>query len=130
MSNYKVDKEKVLFADECFQISGVCFYAQNNLGRFSKEKQYSDLIENRLKELGIKYIRELVAGDTGNRVDFVIYNSVLLEIKAKPFLTQDDYSQVQRYLHILDLDLGLLVNLWARSALPHRILRQKNSVHS
>jgi hypothetical protein len=41
---YKIDKGKVLFADECFQISGVCFYVHNKLGRFAKEKQYADLI--------------------------------------------------------------------------------------
>ena len=130
MTNYKIDKEKVLFAEECFKISGVCFYAQNNLGRYGKEKQYSDLIESRLKELEIEYLREFTVGDTGNRVDYILFKKILLEIKAKPFLDQDDYAQVQRYLQILDLDLGLLVNFWSRSAQPHRILRQKNGVHS
>lgn len=127
MANYKVNKEKVLFADECFQISGVCFYTHNHLGRFAKEKQYSDIIETRLKELGIEYIKELTVGSTGNRADFVLFNKILLEIKAKPFLTQQDYAQTQRYLQILDLDLGLLVNFWSRSAQPHRILHQKNN---
>jgi len=122
---YKIDKEKVIFADESFQVSGVCFYVQNTLGRFAKEKQYADLLETRLKELGILYIRELVAGNSGNRVDFLIYDKVLLEIKAKPFLNRDDYAQVQRYLQILNLELGLLVNFWAHSAQPFRVLREK-----
>jgi len=123
MANYRVDKEKVLHADLCFKINGICIYVQNRLGRFAKEKQYGDSIEVRLKELGLPYVRELVAIGTGNRSDFIIDGKVLVEIKAKPFLAEDDFFQVQRYLHVLDLDLGLLVNFWARSALPKRILR-------
>ncbi|MEK7618057.1 MAG: GxxExxY protein [Patescibacteria group bacterium] len=111
-------------ADESFQIAGVCFYAQKRLGRFAKEKQYGDIMVVRFGELTIPCRRELVAGNTGNRIDLIVYDKILVEIKAKPFLSQDDYTQVQRYLQILNLDLGLLVNFWARSALPHRILRK------
>ena len=119
-----VDKNKVLFADLCFEINGVCFHVQNQLGRFSKEKQYADSVEMRLKENNIPYVRELIVGKTGNRVDFIVDGKALVELKAKPFLTQDDFFQVQRYLHILDLELGLIVNFWSRSALPKRVLRK------
>ena len=78
---YQVNKEKVLYADECFLIAGVCFYVQKKLGRFAKEKQFGDSFEERLKELGVPYRRELAATGTGNRVDFVIYDKILLEIK-------------------------------------------------
>ena len=120
---YVVNKEKVLFADECFIISGVFFYCQNQLGRFAKEKQYGDLSENKFKELNIPFKRELAAGS--NRTDFVLYDKILVEMKAKPFLTKEDFDQAQRYLDILGLDLGLLVNFWARSALPYRVLRKQ-----
>lgn len=123
-ANYKVNKEKVLFADESFIIAGVCFYAQNRLGRFAKEKQYIDIMISRFNELNIPFRKELVVGNTGNRVDLVIFNKILFEAKAKPFLTQEDFFQVQRYLKILNLNLGLLVNFWARSAQPRRILRK------
>jgi len=127
MVNYKVNKEKVLFADESFTIKGVCFYVQKKLGRFAKEKQFADSLEERLKELGIPYRRELVATGTGNRMDFVVYDKILIEVKAKPYLNQDDFAQVKRYLQVLDLQLGLLINFWARSALPYRVLRESNS---
>jgi GxxExxY protein len=127
MAHYVVNTEKVLFPDESFQVAGVCFYAQNRLGRFAKEKQYVDIMEARFIELGIPCRRELVAGTTGNRVDLIVYDRILVEVKAKPFLNQDDYAQVQRYLQVLHLDLGLLVNFWARSAQPHRILKQHMS---
>jgi GxxExxY protein len=97
---------------------------QKRLGRFAKEKQFSDSFEERLIELGMPYRKERVASGTGNRVDFVIYDKILVELKAKPFLNDDDFAQVQRYLHVFDLRLGLLVNFWARSALPCRVLRK------
>lgn len=124
--HYKVDKEKVLYADESFVITGVCFYVQKRLGRYAKEKQFADCFEQRLAELKIPYRRELVATGAGNRVDYVVYDKILVEIKAKPFLNEDEFAQVKRYLDILDLSLGLLVNFWARSAQPHRILRRTN----
>ena len=104
--------------------NGACFYVQNKLGRFAKEKQFCDSFEERAKEIGMPCRRELAATATWNRVDFVLFDSILLEIKAKPFLNQDDFAQVQRYLKVLDLKLGLLVNFWAKSALPHRVLRR------
>ncbi len=70
------------------------------------------------------YRRELSLSGTGNRIDFVVFDKILIEIKAKPFLNKDDFAQVQRYLKVMDLKLGLLINFWARSALPHRILRK------
>jgi GxxExxY protein len=125
-TKYTVDKNKVLYADECFQINGVCFYVQKRLGRFAKEKQFADAFEERLVELGIPYRKELVATGTGNRMDFVIYDKILLELKAKAFLNDDDFAQVKRYLDALDLRPGLLVNFWAKSALPCRVLRSNS----
>ncbi len=104
-TRYKVDKIKVLYADECFQIAGICFYVQNRLGHFAKEKQFNDLFEKRAQELNIPIRRELVVSGTGNRVDFILYDKILVECKAKPFLNRDDFSQVQRYIKILDLEL-------------------------
>lgn len=124
MINYKVDKKKVLYADQCFIITGVCFYVQNRMGRFAKEKQFCDCFEERAREVKMPCRRELLATATGNRIDFVLFDKILLEIKAKPFLNQDDFAQVQRYLKTLNLNLGLLVNFWAKSALPHRVLRR------
>jgi len=127
VGHYDVDKNKVLYPDECFLINGVCFYVQNRLGRFAKEKQYGDLMQARFSELEVLCRRELVAGNSGNRIDFVVYDKILIEIKAKPFLTQDDFAQIQRYLKALDLELGLLINFWSRSAQPKRVLRIRGS---
>jgi len=109
-----------------YLINGICFEAHNQLGRYSREKQYCDYIEKRFKEEGIKYNREYSIGDSGNIVDFLIDDKLILEIKAKSFITKADYYQTQRYLQITGLKLALLVNFRNRYLRPKRIIRVKS----
>ena len=75
---------KLLFEKETFKLNGIAFKVQKELGRFAREKQYSDLYEKYLIEEKIIYQRELTIGDSGNRLDFFVYNMIPIEIKAKP----------------------------------------------
>ena len=43
-------KTKVLYPEFSYKIVGICFGVHNELGRFQREKQYSNLIETKLKE--------------------------------------------------------------------------------
>ncbi|OGN27277.1 MAG: hypothetical protein A2941_00260 [Candidatus Yanofskybacteria bacterium RIFCSPLOWO2_01_FULL_49_17] len=49
---------KILYKKLSYQICGICYNVHNELGRFRNEKQYSDAIEQKLKENGIHYKRE------------------------------------------------------------------------
>jgi GxxExxY protein len=115
-------KTKLIFGELSYEINGILFAVHNELGRFAREKQYADLIETKLKENKIEYKRELIVADSGNVVDFLIEDSLILELKAKPFLLKADYEQVQRYLHVCDLRLGILVNFRTKYLSPKRIL--------
>ncbi|HAZ16716.1 MAG TPA: hypothetical protein DCY49_02335 [Candidatus Jacksonbacteria bacterium] len=59
----------------------------------------------------------------GNRVDFFIDNSILLDLKAKKFITKADYYQMKRYLQASNLELGLIINFWHPYLKPKRVLR-------
>lgn len=119
----KVNKHRLIYEKLTYLINGVCFDAHNQLGRYSREKQYGNYIQKRLKEEGLRFERELVVGDSGNTLDFVIDDKIVLELKAKKFLTKSDYYQVQRYLHITGLKLGILVNFRDERIKPRRIIR-------
>jgi GxxExxY protein len=79
-------------------------------------------VENRLKIQKIPYIREARIGDLQDIPDFIVWDLIVLEFKAKPFLQREDFEQVQRYLQQTNLKLGILVNFRAKYLKPQRIL--------
>ena len=112
-----------------FEINGLLFKTHNELGRFCREKQYADFFEGLLKEKGLMYEREKEVPITGinnlhtNKVDFLIEWKVLVDFKAKPLITKEDYYQMNRYLDASGLKLGLIVNFRNGYLKPIRVVR-------
>ena len=123
---YGKKKIDLIFEDLTYVIRGILFEVHRELGRFAKEKQYADLLEKKLIDRKIQYKREVRVSDSGNILDFSIENKVILEIKAKPFIIKNDYYQIQRYLQITQMKLGLLVNFHSEYLNPQRILRAES----
>jgi GxxExxY protein len=122
----KLLRNDILYPELSYKITGLCLEVKKELGRFAKEKQYSDRLEQKFIDNGIKYSREFNVEGTGNRVDFIIEDILLLEIKARPFINKEDYFQTQRYLKILNLKLGLLINFQSIYLKPQRIINFQN----
>lgn len=125
-------KNKIICSELSYKINGILFKVRKELGIFRNEKQYCDAIENVLKEEGIKYEREkiLPASFEGesvkrNKIDFLIDDEIILEIKTKPFITKEDYYQIKRYLVSLNKKLGILVNMRRYYVNPKRILNSE-----
>lgn len=120
---------RLIYPELSYVITGVCFDVVNRLGRFCRERQYADALESVLRERSIPFEREKELPIEGirnaftNRVDFVINDTLLLEAKAKPFVTKSDYYQMQRYLQAGGHDLGLIVNFRNKHLKPIRIIR-------
>lgn len=122
MPTNRIFKKDLLYPELSYRIAGFCFQTHNELGRFGREKQYADLLELKFKEAHLQYKRELIIGNTGNVADFLIEDNILVELKAKPFITKEDYFQVQRYLNMLKVRLGLIVNFRSRYLVPKRVI--------
>ena len=122
---------KLIYPELSYKLTGFFYKIHNELGRYCKEKQYTDAVEKLFQESKIEYKREEPACFdieskfvvNGNRLDFVVENKILIEIKAKRFITKEDYYQVQRYLKAKNLKLALLVNFRNRFLKPIRIIR-------
>lgn len=114
---------KVIYPKLSYEITGILFETHNELGPYCREKQYADVIESKLKKKGIAYRRECTIGETNNIVDFIIEDTILLELKTDRFLTKAHYFQTQRYLQETRLNLGLLVNFRNKYLKPNRIVR-------
>ena len=57
-----------------------------------------------------------------NKIDFIIDNKILLEIKAKKFFEKTDYFQAMRYLTSFNKRLCIVVNFHQKHLTPKRIL--------
>lgn len=116
---------ELIFPELSYKITGILFEAHNSLGRFCTERQFCDFIEERFKEKNIDYVREKNINEEikGDRVDFCIENKIVLECKAKKFVTKEDYLSLQRYLQNSEKKLGIIVNFRNTYLRPKRIVR-------
>ena len=124
---------RIIEKELSYKLGGLFFKIQNQLGRFCREKQYGDALENILKLHNIKYKRELpvsIENRASNFIDFLIEDKIVIDLKSKNFITKDDYYQMQRYLETMNLELGLIVNFHDSHLKPKRILNSKIRIFS
>ena len=123
MDNSDRKNNKIIYPDLSYKITGILFDVHNELGQYAREKQYGDLLEKKLKEIKLSYKRELPISDSGNILDFIIDDKIILELKSIVAINRDNYRQVQNYLQVTNLKLGLLVNFRTKYLKPIRIVR-------
>ena len=119
--------KQIICKDLSYELVGVFYKTHDALGQYAREKQYGDMLEKELEEKRLYFEREKLISRIGidkNRADFVVENKILIELKAKPAITREDYYQVQRYLEILNLRLGIIVNFRQRYLNPKRVVNK------
>ena len=125
-------KHELIYPKLSYEINGVLFDVHNELGRYCNEKQYGDLIESKLKERGMnfereKFLPESFEGEKANRhrIDFLIDNQIILELKAKRIIERVDFYQTKRYLVACNKKLGLIVNFREKYLKPKRVINSQ-----
>lgn len=90
----------------------------NVLGKGFSEVVYQEALEIELIKNGIPFEREKTfaiqyEGETLKRkfrVDFLVFNCIILELKAQSFLFIEGFSQTLNYLKTSGIQLGILIN--------------------
>jgi GxxExxY protein len=109
-------EKELIFRDECFIIVGLCMKIHRKLGKGFKEPVYKDAFETELQKAKIPYVREkkfkveyedVILHHTFD-VDFVVYDSIILEMKATSFVHADCFPQTLNYLKASQIKLGFL----------------------
>mgnify|MGYP001295896988 CR=1 FL=1 len=100
-------------------IRGAIFDVYNTLGAGLLESVYVSALEYELTEKGLSVKREVpvpvnyksVKLDLGFRLDLLVEDKVIIEVKSVENLAEVHHKQVLTYLKITGLKLGILVNL-------------------
>ena len=110
--------EHYLLEEETYQIIGRCIEVHNELGCGFSEIVYKDALEYEFRKKGILFEREVryqvKYKDTILPhlffADFVVYGSIILEVKAVSNLIDEHFEQTINYLAVSGTEVGLLVN--------------------
>ncbi len=105
------------------------------LGPGLLESAYEACLKHELSNRGLKVIAQLslpvsydgMTIDTGYRLDLLVEDSVIIEIKAVEQLMQIHDAQLITYLKLSDKKLGLLINFNV-TRLKHGIKRLVNNI--
>ena len=109
--------ENLLYEDLTYQIRGACFKIWKEFGGAFKEKVVDRALTEELKsrDLKVENQKSIDIYYKGKKIasylpDKIVNNSILLEIKCKPYLTKEDERQFWLYLKGSKYKLGLLIN--------------------
>lgn len=98
-----------------FEIMGVLFNVQKELGYGHKERYYENAVAIGLTKKGLVFERQLRTPLTfeGEEIgyyifDFLVEGKVVLELKQGALFTKKNIDQVLAYLETKDLQLGIL----------------------
>ncbi len=120
-----------LYADVTEKIIGASMKIHRFLGNGFQEVIYKRCLQIEFRALGLKFDREkeqdIFYEDTRvgrRRVDFLVEEKVLVELKAVIKLENVHLAQAINYLEAFNLDVGLLINFGATSLQYRRLHRR------
>jgi len=104
--------------DISYLVRGACFKIYNALGPGLLESVYESALAYELRKGGcvvemqvpFPVMYEEVKLDVGYRLDLVINELVIIEVKSVESLSDIHYKQLLTYLKLTGLKLGLLIN--------------------
>ena len=113
--------------DETYKIIGLCIEVHNQLGPGFLEIVYKDALELEFKEAKIQYERERMYAVNYKGVilphkffaDFVVLDSVILEVKGNKGIADDHIAQALNYLKVSQNKIALIVN-FGKSKLEYK----------
>ena len=113
----------IILKEESYKIVGVCMEVHRELGMGFKEAVYKDALELEFKAAEIPFTREKsytvrYKGKILPRkyfADFVVFNSIILEVKATPVIINPFVYQTINYLKASGIKLGIIANFGSKS---------------
>jgi GxxExxY protein len=122
---------EILYKEESYILMGILFDVHSNLGGGFSEIVYKDALEYEFKNLNVPYEREKEYEVNYKNIilnhkfyaDFVLFDSIILEVKSSENLHPKHYSQCLNYLKVSNNRLAILANFNSISLEHKRIIR-------
>lgn len=100
------------------RIIGCCIEVHKALGPGLLESVYEECLSFELNEKGLRFERQKdlpviykgVRLNSGYRIDIIVENSVVIELKAVEHILPVHKAQILSYMKLLNLNIGLLIN--------------------
>lgn len=100
------------------KVIGLCIEIHRSLGPGLLESAYGACLEHELRSSGIRFAREVVLPveykgnklEVGYRLDFLIEDVLIIELKAVEKLERLHQAQLLTYLRLAKKPIGLLIN--------------------
>jgi len=129
---------EIVFREESYRIIGSCLAVFNKLGSGFLESVYQEALEIQFNQDKIPFEKEKrlhikfddIQLDKFSKADYVCFDSIIVELKATPFIHKNDLAQVLNYLRVTGMRLGILVNFDEKSITYKRIRNSKSSHNS
>ncbi|NJO92168.1 MAG: GxxExxY protein [Chloroflexia bacterium] len=120
----------IIYPEESYKIIGICMEVHNNLGPGFLEIVYKDALQYEFNKANIPYQREKEYVVNYKDIilkhkfyaDFVVYDKIILEIKAVSGIVDEFIAQALNYLKVSQNKLALIVNFGELKLNSKRIL--------
>jgi GxxExxY protein len=120
----------IILKEESYQLIGICMEVHRELGMGFKEIVYKDALEYEFKSRKIKYVREKefkiqykdIILPHRYYADFIIHDSIILEVKASYMIVNNFVTQTINYLKASGLQLGIIANFGEKSFTSKRVV--------
>jgi GxxExxY protein len=121
---------EIILKDESYKIVGICMEVHRELGMGFKEAVYKEALEMEFTNQHIPYEREkLFKIEYKGKMlkhkypaDFIVFNQLILEVKATSFIVDSFVAQTINYLKASGLKLGIIANFGQSSFVYKRIV--------
>ena len=127
-------RKDLIYPDLSYEIVGILFNVHNELGPGHREKYYQEAIALAFESNKIKFQREVyipveyLTLKIGKYfLDFLIADKIILEVKKGDYFPAGNIKQIDTYLKVTGLKLGILANFTSSGVKYKRIVNTNDS---
>jgi GxxExxY protein len=123
-------KTDLLYKQEVYQVVGAAMEVHRQLGCGFLEPVYQEALSFEFKSRGIPFVPQAELSIKYKDVilnkkyiaDFIVFEKIIIELKAISELTATDEAQLLNYLRASGFQLGVLINFGATSLQSKRLI--------